>query len=113
MNAQYKDRVNLSQFHSIVKRAYLEAKSTGDIPSVFICKFDQLIAVPAIVNRPVIGQVEVHREWRKRVARIRRRRSMREGFFDWDIDWESIYNWVLENIVPILKLLMMALPFLI
>lgn len=114
MNMQLKDATNLKQFHTVVKRAYSEAKEAGSIPSAFVCVFDKLVSYPAVVRGPGFRPVEVHREWRKRVARIYfRRRALRDGWFNWDIDWSSIYNWILENVVPILKLLMMALPFLI
>lgn len=119
-----RDSENLAQFHKVVKRAYETEKNAGNIPAQDISVYDKLVACPAVVHPKTYGRntgwvrpVHAHRHWRRRVASMYRRENGRgglfTGWFDWDIDWEEIWNWILENIIPILKLLLVIVPFII
>lgn len=104
---------NLSQFHRVVVKAYKEAQAKGMIPKKDIPKYDKLMTVGYSVRNPRTGRLIF--PWglvRRRAARLYRcETGVRVKA--WDIDWEAIYQWVLDNIVPILKILLMLLPFLI
>jgi hypothetical protein len=112
-----RDSANLQQFHTVVTRAYEIQKTAGKIVAGDIDTYDKLIACPAVVYQQQQGWVRpinVHKQWRRRV---RRRYLLQHatGPMDWlqDIDWEEIWNWVLENIVPILKMLLAFALFII
>lgn len=104
---------NLTQFHRVVVKAYEEAKATGRIPPADLPKYEKLMQAGYSVRDTRTGRLIF--PWglvRRRAARLYRRESgIRVRA--WDIDWEAIYQWVLDNIIPILKILMMILPFLI
>ena len=109
---QFRDS-NLTQFHRVVTKAYKEAKASGKIPVADLPKYDKLMSVGYSVRNPRTGRLVF--PWglvRRRAARLYRRETgIRVRA--WDIDWEAIYQWVLDNIIPILKILIMLLPFLI
>lgn len=122
--ARRQDNDNLKQFHAVVKKAYAQAKKLGDIPAVDVSVYDKLVACPAVVHPQAYGNqrlggwvrpVHAHRDWRRRVKRMYARQQKGWSPLDWfqDIDWEAIWNWILENIVPILKLLLVIVPFII
>lgn len=109
---------NLKQFHAVVKRAYTVAKKSGNIPAQSISVYDKLVASPAVVLNNQEGWVRpiyAHRQWRRRVSRLyyRSKGQPLRGFFDWELDWEQIRDWVLENIIPVFKLLLVIVPFII
>ncbi len=109
---------NLRVFHDVIERAYRQEKSAGRIPAQDVSVYDQLIACPAVVYNNQQGRaqlVHAHKQWRRRVYRMYQRSQGRplRGLFDFDFDWEEIWNWILENIVPILKLLLIVVPFFI
>jgi len=109
---------NLRVFHDVVERAYQQEKRAGRIPAQDVSVYDKLVACPAVVYNDQQGQsqlVHAHRLWRRRVHRMYRRShgGPLRDLFDFNFDWESIWNWILENIVPILKLLLIIVLFLI
>jgi hypothetical protein len=115
-------RDNVKKFHEVMTKVYKQAKREGLIPAVDINIYDKLVACPATVMPPRNGRnsgwvqpIQVHDQWRRRVARRYHRAHGQplRGLFDFNIDWEAIYNWIMENIIPILKMLMAFLPFLI
>lgn len=116
-----KDAQNLKQFHTMVARAYKQAKSTGKIARNDISVYDKLITSPAVVystnQRGWVRPVYAHRQWRRQVARMYYRSTGKpvRGLFGLDrgINWEDIWTWILENIVPILRMLLMLVPFII
>jgi hypothetical protein len=108
---------NLKQFGDVITRAYAEAKQKGLIPNADISLYDKLVYAGPVCydtrggwSRPV----PVHRIWRGRVARLYYRQNPRtvRGFFD-ELDWAAIYQWILDNIIPIVKMLLVIIPFLI
>lgn len=104
---------NLTQFHSVVVRAYTEAKAAGKIPVNDVPKYEKLMAVGYSVRNPRTGRLIF--PWglvRNRAARLYRRQTG-VRVRAWEIDWEAIYQWVLDNIIPILKILLMILPFIL
>lgn len=117
-----RDADNLKAFVATVKKAYKQEKAAGRIPKKDLSVYDKLIECPAVVNPQKysghhggwVRPVHAHRDWRRRVKRMYAREK---GWspLDWfrDIDWEAIWNWILENIVPILKLLLVIVPFII
>ena len=114
-----RDRDNLTQFTAVMNKAYRTAKTQGLIPLDKISVYDKLMAVgPVYTGQTVHGgwsqPIHVHRRWRKRAARLYRREHGRAigGFFD-EIDWSAVMTWIMENIVPLLEMLFMFLPFLI
>lgn len=104
---------NLAQFVNVVRRAYGQAKTAGDIPAQDISVYDKLIACPAVVTGDGGQRVFAHRLWRRRVARLYHREHNRPLRGPLDLDWEAIWAWIKENIVPILKLLFTIIPFII
>lgn len=110
------DKDNLNQFISTIKRAYKHAKQLGDIPATDISIYDKLIECPAVVAPSGEGfggrPVYVHRLWRRKVARLyHREHPLGEGA--WDISWTAIMDFLLENILPILKLLIVIVPLIL
>ena len=110
---------NLKQFHAVVKRAYSVAKKTGNIPVQDISVYDKLVGSSAVVLSNDQGgwvrPIYAHRQWRRRVARMyyRSKGQPLRGIFDWELDWEQLQAWILENIIPVIKLLLVAVPFFI
>lgn len=113
------DSDNLRQFHAVVKRTYTIAKKAGNIPAQSISVYDKLVASPAVVlsNNQVgwVRPIYAHRQWRRRVARLYHQSKGQplRGFFDWELNWEQIQDWILENMIPIMKLLLVIVPFII
>jgi len=108
---------NLDQFIHVVKKAYAASKVAGTIPAGDISIYDQLVACPAVVY-PSAGRgqsrpIYLHRQWRRQVIKLYRRQHRRFGGFLEDINWEEIWAWVLENIVPIIKLIIKYAPLFI
>lgn len=118
-----RDKKNLKQFSDVVKRAYAASKAAGNIPAQELALCDKLIACPAVAypqdwggNRGGwVRPVHAHRQWRRQVARMYRRERGRpiRGLFEFDFDWEAIMAWIIENIVPIVKMLLVIAPFII
>jgi len=114
---------NLSEFFETVKEAYTQTKRRGLIPSAHLNTYDALIACPAVVTPRAYGQqggwagrpLKAHRLWRRRVARAWAKSQGRPllGFFDFDLDWQEMWDWILENIIPIMKMLLTIVPFII
>ena len=104
---------NLTTFHAVLVKAYKEAVKTGRIPKQDVAMYQKAMATGYSIKDPKTGRrLFPWRVLRRRVAR-RYRRATGHWQADWNIDWEAIYEWVLDNIVPILKLLLMILPFII
>lgn len=107
---------NLVQFREIVTRAYEEAKRLGRIPDRMVRKVDKRLAlgpVHIIERNGRCEKIMVDRIWRRRVARMYARVTRQDdtgGKWYQNIDWEAIYNWILENIVPITRILVMLIP---
>lgn len=110
-----RDSDNLRQFHAVVERAYIVSKKAGNIPALSIAAYDKLVTSPTVALNLGEWVRPIHRPWRRRVARLyyRSKGQPLRGFFEWDLDWEQIYMWILENIVPIVKLLLVIVPFVI
>lgn len=112
-----RDSDNLRQFHAVVNRAYTVAKKAGNIPAQSISVYDKLVPspIPVISDNQEEWSRPAHRRWRRRVARLyyRSKGQPLRGLFDWDLDWEQIQGWILENIIPVLKLLLVIVPFII
>jgi hypothetical protein len=113
------DQKNIDQFVKVVRKAYAVAKGEGLIPAREVSIYDKLAVCPAVVTEPAsfmqpARTIQAHRVWRRRVAQMyRRQHGISAGPFDFNLDWESVWNWLLENIVPILKVLIMIVPFLL
>ncbi len=119
-----RDSENLRMFHAIVERAYNHEKRASRIPAQDVSIYDKLMACPSVVNpqsynnrQGWVRPVYAHRSWRRRVYRMYQRSEGRPltGIFDfdWNFDWESIWNWIQENVIPILKMLLVIVPFII
>lgn len=102
---------NLTEFHKIILKAYKEALRTGKIPAKEIAGYNKAVRCGRVKrdkkNRPIF----VWRILRRRTARLYARTN--KMGFELTLDWEEIYKWVLDNIVPILKMLLMVVPLLI
>lgn len=102
---------NLTQFHKVIVKAYKKALKDGKIPAKEIAGFDKAIRSGRVKrdrkNRPVF----VWRLFRLRAARLYSRAHKTK--FEINLDWEEIYKWVLDNIIPLLKMLLMIIPFMI
>lgn len=89
----------------------------GTIPAGDIGVYDQLVSCPAVVY-PSAGRgrsrpIYLHRQWRRQVIKLYRRQNGRiGGVFD-DIDWEEIWAWLVENIIPIIMLIIKYAPLII
>jgi hypothetical protein len=106
-------RDNLKQFHTAVVRAYQAQKKAGNIPAQTISVYDKLVTCPQVVKQSGNRRrVHAHRRWRREVAKMYRRSTGRQ-VLDWSIDWSAIIEWLTENIIPILKLMLTIVPFLI
>lgn len=110
------DRENLWTFVSTLKSAVEQARATGQletIPQENVTQFVSACDKPVMQDhngRPIF----LHRIWRLRVARMYWQENGRDSDEKpWNIDWEAIWNWVVENIVPIMKALLPMLLFLI
>jgi hypothetical protein len=107
---------NLKQFHTTVVSAYQAQKRAGNIPAQTISVYNKLVACPQVVSVGKYGnrrRVHAHRQWRRAVARMYRRDTGQPVGLDWSIDWTSIVEWVMENIIPILRLMLTIVPFLV
>lgn len=104
---------NLQQFTEVMTRAYTTAKRQGRISAADISIYDQLL-IPTMQGAHPEGWVQPkkvnHRKWRRRVARQYERMSGQ--VIPDDFSWESIWAWVVENIIPLLKMILPLLLFL-
>lgn len=116
-----RDKQNLKQFTDAVNKAYAEAKNAGKIPQQDISVYDKIAACPPVVypdgwgdsNVNMTGRaIHAHKRWRRKAARAYHRQNGRPvgGYFDIELNWDEIYNWLLENIIPILKMLIVIVP---
>jgi len=107
-----RDRANEQQFHAVVKQAYETAKKAGHVPQVDVSIYDKLIDYPAILSLEGPGgwvrPVQVRKQWKRKVARLYAKQTKKplRGMFD-NLDWEAIMAWVIENIIPIMKMFLM------
>lgn len=104
---------NLNEFVTTVRQAYSECKKCGRIPSESVHTFDKLVACPQVVSKGP-RRIFAHRRWRAEVARMyyRQHRNIRRVGEPW-IDWSSLWEWIKENIVQIIKILLVIVPFII
>lgn len=114
MNAtKSRSRDNLQQFADVMTRAYTTAKGQGRISAADISIYDQLL-IPTMTGVHPEGWVQPKRvnnkKWRRRVTR--RYERTHGGIIPDDFDWESILAWIVENIIPLLKMLLPLLMFL-
>jgi hypothetical protein len=111
------NKENLKDFASVLKRAIQHGQETGELKTHV--SQDQLTQLVAACDQPVMEDHEgkpifLHRIWRVRIARMYWRENGRDpDEWPWNIDWEAIWNWLVENIVPIVKALLPLLLFLI
>lgn len=109
---------NMNQFVAAMKKAYATSKSNGAIPAADISIYDKLIAYPA-VNHPTdadrgwVPAAQAHRQWRRRVSRMYHRTHGRLVGGPDDIDWTNILDWLIDNIIPLMKMLFLIIPFII
>ena len=114
MNAtKSRNRGNLQQFADVMTRAYSTAKGQGRISAEDISIYDQFL-IPVTQGAHPEGWVQPkkvnHRKWRRRV--VRRYERVHGQVIPDDFDWGSILAWLIENILPILKMLLPLLMFL-
>jgi hypothetical protein len=108
---------NLRDFASVLKRAIKHGEATGALEGHI--SPNNLTRLVAACDQPIMEDREghpvlLHRIWRLRVARMYWRAEGRDpDEWPWNIDWEAIWNWICENIVPIVKALLPLLLFLI
>lgn len=104
---------NLQQFTDVMTRAYTTAKGQGRISAEDISIYDQLL-IPVAQGQHPQGWAQPkrvnHKKWRRRVAR-RYERTHGQIIPD-DFDWNSILEWIIENIIPLLKMILPLLLFL-
>lgn len=104
---------NLKQFVEVMTRAYTTAKGQGRISAADISIYDQLL-IPTMTGIHPEGWVQPRRvnnkKWRRRVTR--RYERMSGQIIPDDFDWQKILDWIIENIIPILKMLLPLLMFL-
>lgn len=121
-SAVSRDKQNLKQFINAVNKAYAEAKGAGKIPKQDISIYDKIAVCPPVVYPDGWGSsngnvperaIHAHKRWRRKAARAYHRQNGHPvgGYFDFELDWNEIYNWILENIIPILKMLIVIVPF--
>ncbi len=113
-----RNKKNLKKFKDAIDRAYAASKRLNKIPVDDISVYDRLVACPAVVQPPIsvsTQPIEVHRQWRRKVAKMYYRETQtRPGFsFFGDINWGSIWTWLLEHILPVMKMLLVIVPFII
>lgn len=111
---------NLGDFVSILKRGIEHGRATGQLKDrVSEKQVNRLIAAcEQPIGEPFEGKagepVFLHRLWRLRIARMYWRQNGRDpDERPWNIDWEAIWSWIVENIVPIVRALLPLLLFLI
>lgn len=114
MNAtKSRSRGNLQQFSDVMDRAYSTAKKQGRISATDISIYDQLL-IPVATGAHPEGWVQPKRvsnkKWRRRVSR--RYQRVHGQVIPDDFDWDSILQWIIENIIPLLKMLLPLLMFL-
>jgi hypothetical protein len=112
MNRQ-RDLRNLKKFREVVKRAYVQGKRKGWFPAEMLNEYDRAIESPYCMQD---GRGQVIFPWRvlrRRVARMYWQQRGRLWKWDFQLDWDAIFAWVLDNIVSILKMLLMILPLVI
>lgn len=110
-------RNNLAQFRDVVTRAYKQAKRNGRFNDKDIERIDKRLNLGPVYTMERNGhtrKIFVDRLWRRRVARMywRQHGKPDRGWFE-DVDWNAVYNWILENIVPITRILITLVPLLL
>lgn len=109
-----RNRGNLQQFADVMTRAYSTAKDQGRISAADISIYDQLL-IPTMQGVHPEGWVQPKRvnnkKWRRRVTRKYERTHSGQVIPD-DFDWNSILQWIIENIIPLLRMILPLLMFL-
>lgn len=109
------NKENLIAFADVLKRAIKQGQATGALETHVSQK--QLTQLVVACDQPVMEDpngtpIFMHRIWRLRIAGMYWRENGRDPDEQpWNIDWEAIWNWVVENIVPIVKALLPLLLF--
>lgn len=106
---------NLKKFHETLMRAYKEANGKHKVPRELASTFESLNQ-NSMVQDPVTKKtVLIWKLLRRRTARLywHDQQLYALGLFDFELNWEDIYAWILDNLIPILKICLMLLPLLI
>ncbi|MHC4370201.1 MAG: hypothetical protein ACYSW8_21525 [Planctomycetota bacterium] len=95
----------LHKFKRVLRDGYRQAKAAGLIPSADLQMCEQTMAQAYALT----GQ-EGNRHWRRIHRRVMGRYRRDTGATMGVIDWEAVMAWIMENIVPLVRLLLTLLP---
>ena len=107
------DRQNVAQFKEVMRRAYRAKKAKGDVKGDEAKKLDKLFSLGPN-QRVVARDGRVLFFWRT----FRRRASYlyaKEKGLPWrvQLDWQSLYQWILDNWQLIVRTIIFLVPFII
>lgn len=105
-------------FIKTLREAVSEAHSRGNISGKVAKVYEGVLKTPATASIDEYGElIQVHTIWRLHITRMYLRNQAFRGEVIklplTSINWEQIKDWVLDNIVPIMKVLMMVVPFIL
>lgn len=100
-----RDRMNMQAFQTALRDGYRQAKAADLIPSAELPMCEKTIAQVYALT----GQ-KGDRQWRRIRRRIMARYHRDMGTPMGAIDWEAVLQWIRENIVPLVRLILTLLP---
>jgi hypothetical protein len=95
----------MQKFKTTLRDGYRQAKATGLIPSAELPVCEQVMAQVYALTGPDGG-----RQWRRIRRRMLGRYRRDTGTPMGAIDWEAVMEWIRENIVPLIRLILTLLP---
>lgn len=107
------DRQNVAQFKEMMCRAYAKQKKAGVVQGEEAQKLDKLFALDQN-DRCVDRAGRILFFWRTFRRRVAIKYASQKGIpVRFQLDWETIFQWVLDNWELIIRTIIFLVPFLV
>lgn len=107
------DRQNVAQFREVMQRAYAQQKKRGIIKGDEQAKLDKLFALDQD-DKAVDRAGRVVFFWRTFRRRVAYNYAKQKGLpVNFQLDWEGIFQWIIDNWELIIRTIIFLVPFLI
>ncbi len=107
------DRENVAQFRTVMKKAFAHQKQAGFVVGEEAAKIEKLFELD--VNDKCVARdgrvLFFWRTFRRRVA-VHYARDHRVPV-RWQLDWESVWQWILDNWQTIIRMIIFLVPLVV